>query len=169
MPTNCGRRPLGSYAGCKRPMGDAANSNNPANGAPVFWRETLLRFAPPKYWDSNGKPTAAALSLKRQEDGLSVYLNDLLASRNLGPQDVIANRPGYGVFGMAASHVIDAHCTLVHDPLPNDQPVRIGFAHALLRPPDDKIAWKLLRGSLLASATVIVAPVRRGEHPSSPG
>jgi len=137
-------------------MGEA--TDDPADGALVDENETLLRFAQSTQWDQEGRPTTAALTKKADEDGLSVYLEDLLTSRDLGAVDVIANRSGYGVYGMRASDVIGGGCDVVHNPLADDTPVEIGFAHALVLPSDDKVEWKLLRDSLLKTAAVRIAP-----------
>lgn len=132
---------------------------DPVDGDPVNANETLLRFAEPRQWDDQGMPTTASLTLKAGEDGLSVYLEDLLAGNNIGPAVVIANRSGYGVYGLRASDVTSGGaCAVLHNPLHNDTPVEIGFAHALIWPPADKPTWKLLRDSLLKSPLVRIAP-----------
>jgi len=158
-----GSRPChGSSHSTSRPFGRTWNGPGLRSGheASVNESETLLRFARPQDWDADGMPSSAALSLKRGENGLSVYLNDLLSTRGLGPSDVIANRPGYGVFGMAAFDVISGGCRAELDPLTDDHPIEIGFAHGLVHPLDDKLAWKLPRHSLLANAVIKVAAAR---------
>lgn len=133
---------------------------DPVDRAVVNANETLLRFAKPRQWDDQGMPTTASLTLKAGEDGLSVYLEDLLARSGIGPTDVIANRSGYGVYGLRALDVTSGGCAVLHNPRDDDTPVEIGFAHALIRPPDDKPTWKLLRDTLLKTPVVRIAPTQ---------
>lgn len=116
-----------------------------------------MRFASPKQWDSEGRPAPAALSKRQDEDGVSVYVHGLLASRGLGPASIITGRRGYGVFSIAVAAAVREKCGVEHAPDDDTQRPEIGFAHALIKPPD-KPAWLDARNALLASAEVLIAP-----------
>ncbi|MGI8760940.1 MAG: hypothetical protein ACR2LF_06555 [Jatrophihabitantaceae bacterium] len=135
------------------------SADTPADnaGEAVAPEESLLRFASPKQWDSDGRPVPAALSKRSDEDGVSVYVRGLLASRALEPDSIITGRPGYGVFSIGVATAIREGCVVEHDPVEDAEPPEIGFAHALIKPPD-KPAWLDARSALLASAEVLVAP-----------
>lgn len=120
--------------------------------------ETMLRFAAHTQWDRHGRPTSAALSIKPDEDGLSIYLRDLLATRSLGEHDVVANRPGHGVFAVPAATALSHGCVVKHNPVVASPPDPIDFAHALVMPPSDKSQWKLARAALLDEAHVLLPP-----------
>jgi hypothetical protein len=133
-------------------------SSPPTNGQPVDSRETMLRFAAPTQWDRHGRPTAAALSVKPDEDGLSVYLAGLLASLSLDERDIVTKRPGYGVLAMRASTAQLHGCVLLHDPITSIPTDPTDSAHALIVPPDQKPQWKLARAALIDEARVLVPP-----------
>ena len=107
----------------------------------------MLRFAAPGQWDSRGLPTSAALSLKADEDGLSIYLRDLLQTKSLDERDVVTGRPTYGVFGIPAAIAITNGCTVEHDPVVRNPTSPIDFAHALIMRIADKAQWKLVRAA----------------------
>ena len=134
------------------------SSETPTQGQPVNTGETMLRFAAPAQWDRLGRPTSAALTIKSDEDGLSIYLRDLLATRSLGETDVVANRRGYGVLAMPVASAVAHGCTVHHEPVLATRPDPIGFAHALVIPPREKTEWKLARAALLADAHVLIPP-----------
>lgn len=134
-------------------------SAEPLAGDPVVPTETLLRFSEPgPKWDSEGRPTAAVLSFKRDEDGLSLYLQDLLGTRQLTPRAVLENRQGYGLLAVSAEVAISAGCAVRHDPVLLSEPKPIDFAHALILRMDDKPRWKLARAALLDAAFVLIPP-----------
>lgn len=129
----------------------------PAAGSSVATGEAVLRFASPQQWDSAGRPAPAALSKRPDEDGVSVYVRGLLASRALEPASITAGRPGYGVFSIGVAAAIRERCVVEHDPAEDAERPDIGFAHALIKPPD-KPAWLDARSALLASAEVLIPP-----------
>lgn len=135
------------------------SSNTPAYtaGTAVAPEESLLRFASPTQWDSDGRPAPAALSKRPDEDGVSVYVRGLLASQTLGPESIVTGRPGYGVFSIGVATAIREGCAVEHDPVDDAERPGIGFAHALIKPPD-KPAWLDARSALLAVANVLIAP-----------
>lgn len=118
----------------------------------------MLRFAAPAQWDRHGRPTSAALTIKTDEHGLSIYLRDLLATRSLSENEVVANRPRYGVFAMPMASALAHGCTVQHEPVVATPPDPIGFAHALVILPGEKTQWKLARAALLAQAQVLIPP-----------
>lgn len=119
----------------------------------------MLRFAPPKQWDSDGRPTSAALSKHPGEDGLSTYVQGLLASQGIPVGAVVQGRPGYGVFRIRVVDAVNHACVVEHAPVRDTERPDIGFAHALVKPPD-KPAWLEVRNALLASAEVLIEPTR---------
>lgn len=156
MPQSCGESLFDDSAKADRLT--SYDGGDVHKGHSVSMHETLLRFAPLSQWDAGGLPTAAALSLKKDEDGLSVFLQDLLRTRGLDANAIIERRPQYGVFAMPARVPISAGNAVEHDSTTSDPPHASDFAHALILPSVNKADWKLLRAELLASATVVIAP-----------
>lgn len=131
-----------------------------AIGDRVSLDETCLRFASSGQWD-HGRPTTAALSLGKDEDGISIYLKDLLASKALSPSAVLTDRPRHGLFAFAVSVAANCGCPVTHDPCESDPPQEIDFAHALMGQMD-KAEWLTLRLEILKLIEVLHSPPESG-------
>lgn len=133
----------------------------PLPGDSIDPRETLLRRAvPPDQWDREiDRPTIGALSVKKNEQGASVYALMLMRTRGLGPRSLLSEKPRHGVFSFPAGHSALEPCELVHDPEPEQATRPENFAHSLIKIGAlDKRRWQVVRQTLIDSSRIEISP-----------
>jgi hypothetical protein len=104
---------------------------------PVADDEPLLRrvLTTQLEWHADfGRHIPALAALSFDPDGLSVSREDLLTDAGFDATALIAERPGLA-FRSRAKWWRDRECDVDPDP---DEGTPIGFAHALIKPPDGR-------------------------------
>lgn len=119
-----------------------------------------MRRSAPDQWDVKlDQPSIAALSAKPDEDGISIYAQLLMKTRDLEPAVLVERKSRHGVFSFPAGVSELTECSVTHEPDDNEPGWPEDFAHGLIRISHlTKPRWQQIRLALILASRVEVRP-----------